>query len=497
MSDKKDERDIDEILASIDAMLAEKDDDADSPSKRRETVEKAAQSSEDVLGLSSSAEETQTSSKLQPFESLDDTSDKEPDDASDESSDEEANKTNDTEETDDENAPRQRIVLTEEYLEPSAQESLPLWAAQASTAQDEPNNEATESAENVVNTEGTEPAEPQDEALNNKTTDDQNNTAEESESISETDNMDDVLGNLDDFDIPDFNVPDETISEENQAFEDNAADQTFFFEETPTPENSAKDLEAGETEAAIEEELEDIAEATDADEKEENVEIQADETNRDDEISVDDHHEEQAVEDESSDDNDNTNDEFDAVFDAIANDDTITFDISEAMSEDTVYDIEVLDKELVEAFVQDVVHEHDTDNIDEIAETKADDESDFNDMDIETSTNEEVNEDTNDEADDSSEQTLEDDVVDIDEDKAIDDAEDEAEPLAAHIQTSVQEAVEQDDTITLNPDELDPIIEAISDDVRIKINQHLQQILPELISDALLEHLAATRDDTE
>ena len=50
--------------------------------------------------------------------------------------------------------------------------------------------------------------------------------------------------------------------------------------------------------------------------------------------------------------------------------------------------------------------------------------------------------------------------------------------------------VSQEELVFLNPDELDPLIEAVSDEVRIKINQHLQQILPELISDALLEHLA-------
>lgn len=48
--------------------------------------------------------------------------------------------------------------------------------------------------------------------------------------------------------------------------------------------------------------------------------------------------------------------DFEAVFDAIANDDTITFDISEIVDEDTVYDIETItEQELVEAMLSDIV----------------------------------------------------------------------------------------------------------------------------------------------
>ncbi|MDQ7003593.1 MAG: hypothetical protein Q9N67_01165 [Ghiorsea sp.] len=165
-------------------------------------------------------------------------------------------------------------------------------------------------------------------------------------------------------------------------------------------------------------------------------------------------------------------DNVEAIFEATDNPET--FDISEAMNEDTLYDFEVLDHEFVKGFVQSTPHGHHCD--DKVGNTEAAIEAN---IDIET------------EADES----IVDDVVqsDLTINEMINSP--TIEPFTEHIQTSLQQAVEQDETFTLNPDELDPIIEAISDDVRIKINHHLQQILPELISDALLEHLSAPRDD--
>jgi len=168
MSENKDERDIDEILASIDAMLAQKDDSPVVTDERKEVVENAARSSEDTLGLSSTNDGSpkDSSSKLHAFEPFDesmlDTSSTESDNTTEaQTAQEEAETTDDSKieepstenveewdiehtanaemdaTTDADEEPRQRILLTEDFLEPSAQESLPLWAAQASDVQED------------------------------------------------------------------------------------------------------------------------------------------------------------------------------------------------------------------------------------------------------------------------------------------------------------------------------------------------------------------------
>ncbi|MDX8381770.1 MAG: hypothetical protein R8M14_06620 [Ghiorsea sp.] len=461
MSEKKDERDIDEILASIDKMLAEKDGFTRETDERKENVEIAARNSEEALNLSSSAKENiQPNAKLQPFDALDEIESNKKEDVPVSPESETENKPNTTVETEAvvESEPRQRIVLTEENLEPSAQESLPLWAAQSNHAQT-----------------------PSDE-----TTEDKNNMDE---------------------------------SGQQDLVEKVAADVA---------------IDEGNSEAS-----EDSAENTTA---EETADIQ------------DDHNENDSVEEDDEDDEntlENTKDEFEDVFNAIAADDTITFDINEAMDEDTVYDIQVLDKELVEAFVHDVVEEDDifqktathqdiqsSENETSEAENNEafempnepeneepllhhdfslaadeipEDESDgvFDTIVADENTSEDVSDDidveniepafeealeTELESETPQEHLSEDDF--IAEDDARENQTDENQD-SEFIKDSVAQAIDYDEAIYINPDELDPIIELISDEVRIKINHHLQQILPELISDALLEHLASPTDSNK
>ncbi len=394
MSSKKDERDIDEILASIDDMLAGKDEKTSVTQERKEVVEQAARESEDALGLSSTAEQAAgTASKLQPFEPLDDN----PNTAESAKADEEQATETETDKTevdetgedkaeiddaaketneDDEQAPRPRIVLTEEFLEPSAQESLPLWAAQASTTQDEPEEVSIEN-ESVEAT--------------HETSD--KGALEVIEEANETDKMNHS---------PTIEVEALEEGSSEPKVEGETQEEPFTFGETPIISSQHKD----EADASKTEEEHPAQESTEH-------EVETDGNIKD-----------------------NKKGEFDAVFDVIASDDTITFDISEAMNEDTVYDIEVLDKELVEAFVHDAIQDTDEVEAKKVEYTKT----------VET-----------------------------------------------EMENETQNAL-QEELVSLNPDELDPLIEAVSDEVRIKINQHLQQILPELISDALLEHLANQSD---
>lgn len=458
MSDKKDERDIDEILASIDAMLTGKDGFSGETDERKENVEQAARESEDALGLSSSADEnTDTHSKLQPFEPLDEPLNEaldEPEKPASAEDDVEQTEESSQEKTD-ASEPRQRIVLTEEYLEPSAQESLPLWAAQTPSSQDE-----SESA----------PDETANETAKDKQVDDIETPQSDDlvEALNQGDELAESIGDLDDLDLPDLN--------------DIAEEQIPGNKAIPT-ETAVADEEPAEPDALKEE-----AENTEAEEK-----------------------------------TDNKTAEFDAVFAAIAHDDTITFDIGEAMDEDTVYDIQVLDNELVEAFVQDVVQENealdrgldnesneqntevffeasniDDPNIEETSHAKTNapetNEPSVEDMDAQESSFEAIEENTAENVDEG--QTEAEVVADADETTDVV----ENEVAEDTVTEQVTEAVEQqnsDEFISLNPDELDPLIEAVSDEVRIKINQHLQQILPELISEALLEHLANQRDNSE
>jgi len=455
MSENKDERDIDEILASLDAMLAESQATSSTTDTRKEVVDQAARDSEDQLAITSSADSNETStSTLQSFEPLDEGGDNDSKTSSEADIQEEA---------DVEAEPRPRIILTEENLEPAAQESLPLWAEHGQTNNDETENTSQEKAVDTT-------TEPKTSIASEDITIEDVNVEDKSDNESLADELGD-LSELDDINLPE-------ISEHD--------DSSTLFDE---PKNTSKaDEETNNLEdvVAAEHAPVNIAEAN-SEQSSETANFEA-----------------------KNSDNDAESDEFDAVFDAIANDDTITFDISEAMDEDTLYDIQVLDNELVEAFVQNVVHEHDEEQTEkeepeatEVKEESADETNDdatqrndeLNIEDQAAMDEEASNHDI--EADVSSDETIEDDVIDSEVNHAIADnnAAHETEPLAEHIQNSVQEAVEQDDLITLNPDELDPIIEAISDDVRIKVNQHLQQILPELISDALLEHLTAPRDD--
>ncbi len=426
MSSKKDERDIDEILASINEMLAEKDGSFSETDERKENIEQAARESEGTLGLSSSADKnTDTPSKLQPFEPLDKPSE-----------------------------PRQRIVLTEEYLEPSAQESLPLWAAQTSSSQDEP-----------------EPKNEPESTSNETTADIETPESDDMvEALNPDDELSESIGDLDDLDLPELN----DVAEEQIPESEAIPLETVETKEEPTEPDTLKE---------------------EAEDKEAKTEPAKEETNT-------------------------KTDEFDAVFDAIAADDTITFDINEAMEEDTVYDIQVLDNELVEAFVRDVVHEDeafdkDLDNAssEQNIETSPED-SNIDELDIEETSHDETNPSELDDssvtdmnAQESSLETIEENTVEnIEEGQAeaevVTDADETANEVEGEISedtvteqvTKVVEQQNSDELISLNPDELDPLIEAVSDEVRIKINQHLQQILPELISDALLEHLANQSD---
>ncbi len=392
MSDKKDERDIDEVLASIDAMLAENDLEVPINPDHKAKAAKAPHHTANTL-----LEEHPSTEKPQDSNQIDE----------------------------DESRPRPRIVLTEEYLESSAQESLPLWAAQVPTGQDESTHESVEHKTIMTKTEVTEHEETTKETIQIT-----------AKNTMKNDDNHHVLSQLDDsLDRSNLDTLSQT-SNTDDVFEHDNSKQTLWLEDTS--ERYIEDLKVSEREDALE------------------TTTQANTTQA--------NHDKSNVENE----NDITHDEFDAVFEAIANDDTITFDISEAMSEETVYDIEVLDKELVEAFVHDVAHEYDDDHTDKNMKISPD--VDLSAVDI---------------ANDITDKT----------DTSVENVKDKTKPLAEHIQTSVQEAAIQDDTISLNPDELDPIIEAISDDVRIKVNQHLQQVLPELVSDALLEHLAALRDN--
>lgn len=449
MSEKKDERDIDEILASLDAMLAESQASSSTTDTRKEVVDQATRDSEDQLAITSSADDNETpTSTLQPFEPLDEGGN---DDSK------TSPETDIQEEADVEDAPRPRIMLTEENLEPAAQESLPLWAEHGQTNNDEPEDIAQEEHVDATTIEPETSTASEDDAIEGVS----------GENESDNEGLADELSDLSELD--DINLPE--ISENDDS--STLSDESENISETDEETNNIEDVVAAEYEHepanTAEANVEQSSEAADFEAKDSDNDAKSD-------AKID---------------------EFDAVFDAIANDDTITFDISEAMDEDTLYDIQVLDNELVEAFVQNVVHEHDEEQPEkeeleetEVKEESADATNDVLNIEDQAATDEETsNHDV--EADVFSDEALKETPL---EDDAIGG---EVEPLAAHIETSVQDAIEQDETITLNPDELDPIIEAISDDVRIKINQHLQQILPELISEALLEHLANQRDNSD
>ncbi len=402
MSNKKDERDIDEILASIDRMIAGKDLKTSTTRERQGLVEQVARDSEDALNLSSTAEQTgDTASRLQPFEPLDDDSSTT---TNAEAHEKQITKTQ-TEETGKtasetkHQEPRPRIVLTEEFLEPSAQESLPLWAAQAHTTQDKPEDASVED---------------KSVGATRKTTD--KSTAKNTE--KDTSDEPFTFGETPVVSSQHANKPATDKTKEDEVGEA-VSDERVGDNPTSDKGDMTEEPETGEP---LKESSEHRAEATKSSE-------------------------------------DDKKSEFDAVFDAIAADDAITFDISEAMNEDTVYDIEVLDKELVEAFVSDVAQD-----AEEEAEPVKDQAGDMGSTHTETEAESEMPE-----------------------------VEEELESAPVEVETDKQHApqhVSQEELVFLNPDELDPLIEAVSDEVRIKINQHLQQILPELISDALLEHLA-------
>ncbi len=401
MSDKgKDERDIDEILASIDEMLAQKDDFSPEISDRKVSAQQAALDSEEKLGLSSSIE------KIQPLEQTSSTPESSehkdiptPTDTSDTNNDVIHLDVNQSEEQAGA-LPRHRILLTEELLEPSAQESLPLWAAQL-----------------------------------NPTNDDHGSGGE----ALSPDNTRDNIDNLDDFEFPDL---------DHAADEHNQAEPVKQNEETDTEQ--IEDTSINDTSATA---PNDISFEIDS------AEIKAAEINIGE-------------------------DEFTAVFDAIARDDTITFDVSEAIDDDTVYDIQILDhSELVEAMVHDVLKQKEPEMVsDQVADVQKDEvtsENNFNDdPEIETE----------------SSATIPEDLESTQETTDLTAAEDKIEE--SHPANTTEQNNLEDNTVSLNPDELDTLIEAISDEVRIKLNHHLQQILPEVVSEALQEHLATQRTDT-
>ncbi len=151
MTDKRhDERDIDEILASIDEMLSQKKPYGIKSDARKASVEEGIKASKAKLSLSSSNQEQAALDDVDIDEFLtlgmDDVASAREDaspshqdydapvDGSAASSEPEhtpqAESNEEAEGNDEEVVPRQRILLTEDLLEPSAQEALPLWVAQ-------------------------------------------------------------------------------------------------------------------------------------------------------------------------------------------------------------------------------------------------------------------------------------------------------------------------------------------------------------------------------
>jgi len=552
MSEKKDERDIDEILASIDKMLAEKDGFTRETDERKENVEIAARNSEEALNLSSSAKENiQPNAKLQPFDALDEIESNKKEDVPVSPEPATENKPDITVETEAvvENEPRQRIVLTEENLEPSAQESLPLWAAQSNHAQT-PSDETSEPENDIIESD-------QGDLVENVVADGANDegNSEASEDSAENTTAEVTADIQDDHDEND-SVEDDI---ESGADENNDGWENIKLIEPDAEDDIDPDIDS------ILNDAEDTPDSDNIDEQ--SIEPNLEEPNLDEpenDAAETTNHE--PYEEDEPDENtlENTKDEFEDVFNAIAADDTITFDINEAMDEDTVYDIQVLDKELVEAFVHDVVEEDDIfqeaathqdiqSSENETSEAEVTHQEEFeNDVAFEMQNEPESEEpllhhdfslaaveipkdesdgvfDTiisdentsDDAADTNSIDTSETDFIDdievenieeglesetlqehLSEDDSIEEDEDRENNIAQKqdselIEDSVAQAIDNDEAIYINPDELDPIIELISDEVRIKINHHLQQILPELISDALLEHLASPTDSNK
>jgi len=542
MSEHKDERDIDEILASIDKMLAEKDSSARQTDERKENVEQAARDSEQTLGLSSSAAENiQPNAKLQPFESLDATDSSAKNSVIEDASEHESKVPPEFEPVAT-GAPRQRIVLTEDNLEPSAQESLPLWAAQAADTSDTAKEEPDTKQESNNFDESSNP-----EIINDDSefSDDEEDIAAASEEMS---------GNEADAENDNTDIVDEAVDAElstaiepEQHFDDNEGWDNIELIE-PDIDTDSDDEAKPEAAEHSDSDVSDMhnpdnnnLDATNADDSDSESAVPNIDASVDDGITDSQPNQElidtDNNDDESirGDDSKKEKDEFEDVFQAIANDDTITFDINEAMDQDTVYDIQVLDKELVEAFVHDVVQEDDNfkeaanlqqqTTSDDLDDAKADEEAIAQREETTEYSEPETAEQSENEApfshkrfnlanDESYEAGIIEDVIvedtgiegdaESDESETIINSDNQLENQVASvgetiatveaakgIEHAVAKAIDNDENISLNPDELDTIIELISDDVRIKINQHLQQILPELISDVLLEHLAS------
>jgi len=119
---KKIERDIDDVLASIDEMLAKKEPHTAAENEKKTLIQQAAGNSASTLRLSSNPPTTEKDNQ--------DTShtgshDEETDDTD----------TDDIEEEDKEQVTSQhRILLTEALLAPTKQETLPLWVEQTADA---------------------------------------------------------------------------------------------------------------------------------------------------------------------------------------------------------------------------------------------------------------------------------------------------------------------------------------------------------------------------
>jgi len=168
MTDKRpDDRDIDEILASIDEMLSQQTPLSEDDNARKASVEAGIQASKAKLSLSSSPKASELNdTEIDDFLSLgmdDDATQhtapaeappqKERPASNDEHPETEAHNpeptvhedkpetTTQNEVAHEEAVPRQRILLTEELLEPSAQEALPLWVEQDEPSQAKPSDE--------------------------------------------------------------------------------------------------------------------------------------------------------------------------------------------------------------------------------------------------------------------------------------------------------------------------------------------------------------------
>ena len=271
MSDKRaDERNIDEILASIDEMLSQKIPDIQIPDNRKVPIYQSALESQTTLGLSSSHEangeehhtpETTAPKSFAPISHMDTNDDiTEPSEDFDDETEQNAETETDDEsefyadddfdsEFEDEDpivedhsvvTHRHRILLTEALLEPSAQEALPLWVEQDDSTDDngdevseEHLNTETNSAQSFSNEEpsvehdaSSTPAEQNDEL---------NSLQESAEDSDESHAVHDLSSNEDEASLEGFETTEVDFDEDAQV--DDAEQEEELEESSVTNEN--------------------------------------------------------------------------------------------------------------------------------------------------------------------------------------------------------------------------------------------------------------------